>query len=448
MKDYYSILNVARNATVTEIKKAYFTLVRTFPPDRYPGEFMKIREAYEVLIDENTRRQYDLVDTMPDIVKLFFNEGRKALDEGDAERAIRVLEEVIRVYPEFSVVNSLLGEAYLQNENSVKAIRIFEELVAQEQNNAGFARKLAQSYAMRGWHKKAVTHFRRALSLDEDNISLWLGLIDCYLAAKDFQSARETVWEGLEVSNRKGWDNLELYYHIIQIDIYSNDHLSMKKHLEEMKNKAVEKEEERANVAWFLAALSKMTHKIGLDEEAAATIDTAYALQPDDEEIKSIKKEIDAQSNILTELKKLEEDPSMDSRLAEMLDFELHMCDNKDCLDCKITQFFFEMDVIVEIQPFRKEILQLKNSYPELYNMKKEFFDNVLNRKKEEYLFATYSKMFKKYKKLCPQRFEPEDDDEQDYQLQPYRRSEPKVGRNDPCPCGSGKKYKKCCGRS
>ena len=24
---------------------------------------------------------------------------------------------------------------------------------------------------------------------------------------------------------------------------------------------------------------------------------------------------------------------------------------------------------------------------------------------------------------------------------------ENKVGRNDPCPCGSGKKYKKCCGR-
>ena len=27
------------------------------------------------------------------------------------------------------------------------------------------------------------------------------------------------------------------------------------------------------------------------------------------------------------------------------------------------------------------------------------------------------------------------------------RRDEPKVGRNDPCPCGSGKKYKKCHGR-
>ena len=27
------------------------------------------------------------------------------------------------------------------------------------------------------------------------------------------------------------------------------------------------------------------------------------------------------------------------------------------------------------------------------------------------------------------------------------RNAAPKVGRNDPCPCGSGKKYKKCCGR-
>ncbi|MBQ1565441.1 MAG: SEC-C domain-containing protein, partial [Clostridia bacterium] len=23
-----------------------------------------------------------------------------------------------------------------------------------------------------------------------------------------------------------------------------------------------------------------------------------------------------------------------------------------------------------------------------------------------------------------------------------------KIGRNDPCPCGSGKKYKNCCGRN
>ena len=31
-------------------------------------------------------------------------------------------------------------------------------------------------------------------------------------------------------------------------------------------------------------------------------------------------------------------------------------------------------------------------------------------------------------------------------QVQTYRRAKPRVGRNEPCPCGSGKKYKRCCG--
>lgn len=35
--------------------------------------------------------------------------------------------------------------------------------------------------------------------------------------------------------------------------------------------------------------------------------------------------------------------------------------------------------------------------------------------------------------------------EEQEQLATPVRRLEPKVGRNDPCPCGSGKKYKQCC---
>ncbi|WP_201771606.1 SEC-C metal-binding domain-containing protein, partial [Pseudohaliea rubra] len=31
-------------------------------------------------------------------------------------------------------------------------------------------------------------------------------------------------------------------------------------------------------------------------------------------------------------------------------------------------------------------------------------------------------------------------------QQQPFTREQPKVGRNEPCPCGSGKKYKQCHG--
>ena len=60
--------------------------------------------------------------------------------------------------------------------------------------------------------------------------------------------------------------------------------------------------------------------------------------------------------------------------------------------------------------------------------------------------------MFNNLLKDNTARFDDDDDDDNEYQyyeekhLEPIR-TEPKVGRNDPCPCGSGKKYKKCCGK-
>ena len=46
-------------------------------------------------------------------------------------------------------------------------------------------------------------------------------------------------------------------------------------------------------------------------------------------------------------------------------------------------------------------------------------------------------------------RDKPEDINDLDILLNPLktRIADKTVGRNDPCPCGSGKKYKKCCGK-
>ena len=41
---------------------------------------------------------------------------------------------------------------------------------------------------------------------------------------------------------------------------------------------------------------------------------------------------------------------------------------------------------------------------------------------------------------------EPDEPDEPDTLLSTPNR--PKIGRNEPCPCGSGKKFKNCCGKS
>lgn len=64
-RDFYQILEVERNATQDQIKKAYRKLALKYHPDRNPGDkeaeekFKEASEAYETLSDENKRRQYD-----------------------------------------------------------------------------------------------------------------------------------------------------------------------------------------------------------------------------------------------------------------------------------------------------------------------------------------------------------------------------------------------------
>lgn len=62
MKDYYSILDISKNATEDDIKKAYRKSALKYHPDKNNGDdskFKDISEAYEILSDSQKRHIYD-----------------------------------------------------------------------------------------------------------------------------------------------------------------------------------------------------------------------------------------------------------------------------------------------------------------------------------------------------------------------------------------------------
>ena len=77
-KDYYGILDIPRNASDPEVKKAYRRLAMQYHPDRNPGKekwandkFKEINEAYGVLGDPQKRGQYDQFGTVGNVGDIF-----------------------------------------------------------------------------------------------------------------------------------------------------------------------------------------------------------------------------------------------------------------------------------------------------------------------------------------------------------------------------------------
>lgn len=83
--------------------------------------------------------------------------------------------------------------------------------------------------------------------------------------------------------------------------------------------------------------------------------------------------------------------------------------------------------------PTEKEIIQALNLITDLYNHTRLWANNGFTP-------AELFELEKPYLKPLPK-----EEFGKDLLNQPFNRSVKRVRRNDPCPCGSGKKYKKCC---
>jgi uncharacterized protein YecA (UPF0149 family) len=128
----------------------------------------------------------------------------------------------------------------------------------------------------------------------------------------------------------------------------------------------------------------------------------------------------------------------------EMLCRIIKLIDNDcDCKECRINLVSMECSILADYDGYYPELLRLSRDHPNLYEMHSGFFDEVVSGVDRERMINT------RFRILADDEIEPilirADGSEINPVVETYRREGRKIGRNDICPCGSGKKYKKCC---
>lgn len=451
--NYYEQLNVSADASKLEIKKAYFAMVKKYPPERFPGEFKEYRKAYDVLSDDNARDQYDKLAKIPEEYKDLYEASLEAMEYGDYESAILELKAVVKEHPDLQILNSLLGDIYLENDNSGNAIKIFEKLTKLEPSNPEYQGKLAEAYQMRGFNKKAVVQYEKTVHMDPDNMDYVAKLANAYWEADAEDKALQTIRQGTALAREKDLDCLQLHIWAISFCASAGHADDLREHMNALKEKAF------LDPSIINYISEEITLELFVTEPQTGTIDLYYQvlcflseLDPKNDMLLHIKEEFETQYRVY----QLGEDEQVPATIAFLTELTLTDC---QCTSCKIKADVMKQEMLFNINTTRKGLKYVKETYPDIYELNRTFYDDVLNPKKEQLLVDKSYKALQRHQKRDPAEFNEimngffglDDEDFDEFEIEestPYVRKDPKVGRNDPCPCGSGKKYKKCCGQN
>lgn len=223
-RDYYKILEVKRNATPEQIKKAYRRLVREYHPDLHPENpaaqerFREISEAYEVLSDSVQRMLYDQ-GLDPDSSRdkkaeispqdFYVRAAAKALDKDyqgaieDYTQAIELNSCFVEAYVKRAAARYKLGDARRALQDCNQALRINPDLApayyyqGRARYRLGYTQAAIEAYtqAIRLEADHAQAHYHRGLA-NNDLKEIALAIADLQKAAELFseQGDRTGYW--------------------------------------------------------------------------------------------------------------------------------------------------------------------------------------------------------------------------------------------------------------
>lgn len=204
--EYYAVIGVEPRAEQAVVRKAYFRALREHTAEKDPIRHQELRRAYEVLGDEERRKEYDGLQLGGGEVTKWMETGNAAYSEEDWAGAERAFKRALAISPDYLPARLQLARAVALGGDRLRAVDVLRQVAA--------GTDLLEVHSELGWialshvvmdtenepeqmqkeHKKlllaAKEAFDRCIHLAPSNRVGYLGRAKVEYYREDFASAR------------------------------------------------------------------------------------------------------------------------------------------------------------------------------------------------------------------------------------------------------------------
>ena len=348
-----------------------------------------------------------------------------------------ILELAVERYPEAIEIKELLARAYENSKNPNKAIWMWEKLCDLAPYNIDYLKNLAYACQRRGWYRKAISKYEQIIHIDPDDINIWEGLVASHGVASEHNVAAEICLNAIETLKARGVESAQLYYHAF---FYTD--IARQKHSHEYLNSIIkmikadggQDKDKYANMIKSLLGYYRYTG----ERKILSYIRKMVDLLPNVDDY-------DVADLVYAETKR--DIVKVSNNYPVLFEKLFNIVVKEDSFDgVNYDLMAMECSILNDLDGYRPFLKRLKAECPGLYGLYNGFFDEALGSINPEALLRKRIDAFDE-KNLRPALIRANNKEDRTGRLYgTYRREVAKTGRNDPCPCNSGRKYKRCCG--
>lgn len=459
----YEILGIDANADEKTIKKAYFRMIRVHSPEKDPEKFQQIRAAYERLSNPEEQQRTEIEFPLPNhpFAEIYSKNISCEMEAHNFKKAMKCAEEALQYMGENAYFTWCLATACESLEMFGKAAKQYEKLLKEYPDNYIICAKLAVAYLYRGYYKKALPYFEKAFQNGVQAKWFLFAYMECAKSNEKEQHFEQVLLVLLEKANKQEYRKYILDY-CLTFEMYTRGNEKKYKHIPDIlkyyymyivaiKSKFQEYEGE---LTFLFTAMKEFAEKAKLEEDENLKKATELLMNDclDMELLKSRE-----WVSLYTQLEG-------DKRFSEIVKImaECFLIPASEMGEFgELCKRFGELDstlcLIEEWDELKSEFAIIEKEFPEFYHL----FDDVWqvmdkgNKELERYkerLLKEYDRQQKNfnitlyYDRHPEKRPVVEEIQWDSLEIGTFQRENKKVGRNEPCPCGSGKKYKRCCG--